>query len=89
MSDTLLKSPQEASSITKEMRVKSVDKKLVSFSDNFADVSSIKRQINDGWSIVSIMNNGNNYVCVLEKSRLKDDGMFVIPPRRKLKLKLS
>jgi len=64
--------------------------KLISFSDNNkTEMESIKQDMKDGWAIVSLVQNGNYYVGVMEKnekpSDLAEDKVY-IPPRKKIKL---
>lgn len=56
--------------------------KLISFSDNDLDV--IKKEIEEGWKIVSLVANGNRYVGVIEQNN-DDINRIYIPPRKKIK----
>lgn len=42
-------------------------RKLVSFSKNEADLDIIRQDMKDGWFIVSLVQNGNNYVGIMEQ----------------------
>lgn len=64
--------------------------KLISFSDaNKTEMENIKQDMKDGWAIVSLVQNGNYYVGVMEKnekpSESSEDKIY-IPPRKKIKL---
>jgi len=64
--------------------------KLVSFSDNKNDLNRIRQDIAEGWAIISLMQNGNYYIGVMEKLPTNDnnseDKKIYIPPRKKIKI---
>jgi len=60
--------------------------KLVAFSDNSTELENIKQDMKSGWSIISLMKNGNYYVGIMEKNdqtAANDEGSFFIPPSKK------
>lgn len=61
--------------------------KLVSFSNNRNDLLRIKKEMNEGWFIISLVQNGNYFVGIMEKAsqdaEKKEDSVF-IPPRKKI-----
>lgn len=65
------------------------EQKLISFSDNLNDYDKIKEDMKNGWSIISLMQNGAYYIGVMEKvsdySMVKDNQQIVyIPPKKKI-----
>ena len=56
--------------------------KLISFTENDMDV--LKKEIADGWKIVSLMSNGNRFVGVVEQNNDNVESIY-IPPRKKIK----
>ncbi|MDF2965510.1 MAG: hypothetical protein K0Q51_898 [Rickettsiaceae bacterium] len=70
------------------MTAKRLPQKLVTFSDQDNEFEKIENEIKQGWSIVSLVANGNNYFCILEKQQSNDnnDGSVYIPPRKKIKI---
>lgn len=64
--------------------------KLISFTENQADLDIISRDMADGWRIVSLVRNGSYYVGIMEymqKNQNSDeDGFVFIPPRKKIKI---
>jgi len=66
------------------------EQKLISFMNNEAELSRISQDLKSGWSIVSLMNNNNYYVGIMEKiddhgSKPSKQKVF-IPPRKKIKI---
>lgn len=61
--------------------------KLVSFSSNRNDLLRIKKEMNEGWFLISLVQNGNYFVGIMEKMledvEKKEDSVF-IPPRKKI-----
>lgn len=65
--------------------------KLVSFSDTKSDLDKIRQDMSDGWAIISLMQNGNYYIGVMEKMHNNDNipnnqQTIYIPPRKKIKI---
>ena len=65
--------------------------KLVSFSDTKSDLDKIRQDMNEGWAIISLMQNGNYYIGVMEKLHNndnipEDERTVYIPPRKKIKI---
>ena len=63
--------------------------KLVAFSDNSTELENIKQDMKSGWSILSLMKNGNYYVGIMEQNKQKganESESLYIPPRKKLKI---
>lgn len=67
--------------------------KLISFSNNKADLDRISQDIKEGgWAIISLMQNGKYYLGVMEKipasKKLppQTDATIYIPPRKKFKI---
>ncbi len=64
------------------------EQKLISFSDNSQELQQISDDMKNGWSIISLMRNGNYYVGIMElnsNSNKAADSVF-IPPRKKIKI---
>jgi hypothetical protein len=72
------------------MQKKRAPQKLISFSDsNKTEMEKIKKDMEEGWSIVSLVQNGNYYVGVMEKNEETSEnveGVVYIPPRKKIKI---
>lgn len=67
------------------------EQKLISFSNNDDDLAKITKDIKLGWTIISMMQNGESYVGVMEKilHDFDQNGQALsiyIPPRRKIKI---
>jgi hypothetical protein len=67
--------------------------KLISFSNNKADLDRISQDMKEGgWAIISLMQNGKYYVGVMEKMQYikttptDEDATIYIPPRKKIKI---
>jgi hypothetical protein len=65
--------------------------KLISFTDNKIDFDRIKQDMEDGWAIISLLQNGGYYIGVMEKmpdysSMPNNDIKVFIPPRKKIKI---
>ena len=68
-----------------------IPQKLISFVDNPVDLARIKKEMNDGWNIISLVRNANWYVGIMEKTPSNDDiplnkKTIFIPPRKKIKI---
>ena len=63
--------------------------KFISFTDNSPEFEAVKEDMKSGWSIISLVKNGDYYVGIMEKNEQKvaneSDSLF-IPPRKKLKI---
>ncbi len=62
--------------------------KLVSFTDNQIELDQISEDLKNGWSIISLVKNGNYYVGIMEfNSNFSETKETVfIPPRKKIKI---
>ncbi|MFK7968215.1 MAG: hypothetical protein AB8B68_03550 [Rickettsiaceae bacterium] len=63
--------------------------KLIAFSDNSQELEKIKQDMKSGWSIISLMKNGNYYVGIMEQhdqNTANDEGSFFIPPNKRIKI---
>jgi len=63
--------------------------KLVVFTNKSSDLENIKQDMESGWSIVSLMKNGDYYVGIMEQNNqnlANDKDTFFIPPNKKLKI---
>jgi len=65
-----------------------LQQKLVSFTDNGSELDNIKNDMQNGWSIISLVKNGSYYVGIMELSSALIPGMesIYIPPRKKIKI---
>jgi hypothetical protein len=73
------------------MSKKRAPQKLVSFSDSKNDLDKIRNDMNEGWAIISLIQNGNYYIGVMEKIYTNDNSpqeeqTIFIPPRKKIKI---
>lgn len=67
------------------------EQKLVSFAYDPKELQKIHEQMQEGWSIVSLVRNSNYFVGIMEKQdefhkAMKDKGSVFIPPRQKIKI---
>lgn len=63
--------------------------KLIAFTENSMDLENIRKDMKLGWSIVSLIKNGNYYVGIMEQNAhhsLDENGSFFIPPSKKIKI---
>lgn len=72
------------------MTKKRPEQKLISFTENDAELTKVRLDIQDGWNIISLIPSGGYYVGIMEKtsassSSKNNDGIY-IPPRKKIKL---
>ncbi|WP_375326822.1 DUF2674 domain-containing protein [Candidatus Tisiphia endosymbiont of Nemotelus uliginosus] len=63
--------------------------KIISFSEDKADIEKTQSIINEGWSIVKLVPCGNHYVGVMEKvtydhSISAEEQLIYIPPKKKI-----
>ncbi len=68
-----------------------LQQKLVSFTDNGSELDNIKNDMQNGWSIISLVKNGSYYVGIMELSdplNQKVESIY-IPPRKKIKISSS
>jgi hypothetical protein len=65
-----------------------LQQKLVSFTDNGSELDNIKNDMQNGWSIISLVKNGSYYVGIMELSSALIPGKesIYIPPRKKIKI---
>jgi len=69
------------------MTYKKPEQKWVSFLDTPEELEKISDDMKNGWSIVSLLRNGNYYVGIMELTNPELSGEnFVIPPRKRLKI---
>ncbi len=63
--------------------------KLISFTDNEAELATISKEMSEGWNIISLTSNGNNYIGIMEKTPQlacdEGDISVFIPPRKKIR----
>ena len=65
--------------------------KLVSFTYNQNDLDSITSDIDNRWTLISLVKNGNYYVGIMEYNsnyNTQQETMF-IPPRKRIKISCS
>ena len=70
------------------MTYKKPEQKLISFTDNPMELEKVSNDMNNGWSLISLVRNGNYYVGIMElnsTSGLAEECLF-IPPRKKIKI---
>ncbi len=60
--------------------------KLVSFTYKKTELEAIQQELDNGWIITSIINNGPKYICMMEKVTRNDNETIFIPPRKKIHL---
>lgn len=62
------------------------EQKLISFTDTPSDREVIRDDMENGWSIVSLLQHGKRYFGVMEKmqsvSSAKNSDVFYIPPKK-------
>ena len=74
---------------------KKSEQKLVSFSYNKTDLDKITEEMENGWVIISLMQNGNYYVGVMEKQQNANpsdddsDGKIFLPPIKQVRLSMT
>jgi hypothetical protein len=69
------------------------EQKLVSFTDSKADLERISNDMSNGWTIISLVRNGNYYVGIMENTmdsnvRSIETQSVFIPPRKKIKISM-
>lgn len=67
--------------------------KLISFSENVADLQKVSEDMKNGWTIINLVKNGNYYVGIMEdtaeqNARTEKTHSVFIPPRKKIKISL-
>ena len=62
--------------------------KLVSFLDNKAEMDKISADMEEGWSIISLVKNGSYYVGIMELNSIfnEETKSIFIPPRKRIKI---
>ena len=60
--------------------------KLVSFTYRPNELDKITEEMEEGWSIVSLVKNGSYYVGIMEYNPNKQPGSIFIPARKKIKI---
>jgi hypothetical protein len=65
-----------------------LQQKLVSFTENSSELDSIKNDMSNGWSIISLVKNGSYYVGIMELINPSNEKLesIYIPPRKKIKI---
>jgi len=70
------------------MAYKKAEQKLISFTDNPMELEKVSNDMDNGWSLISLVRNGNYYVGIMElnsNAGLAEASLF-IPPRKKIKI---
>ena len=70
---------------------KTPEQKLVSFTENSAELEKVKEDLKNGWNIISLVKNGCYYVGIVEQSdnfNVENQTIF-IPPRKKIKISVA
>ncbi len=62
------------------------EQKLVSFAYHPTELERITEEMKDGWSIVSLVKNGNYYVGIMEYNPNKEPGTMFVPARKRIKI---
>lgn len=63
------------------------EQKWISFEDTPEELEKISEDMKNGWSIVSLLRNGNYYAGIMELTNTDSSNEeFFIPPRKKLKI---
>jgi len=62
--------------------------KLISFTDNEAELNKVAKNIKEGWNITSLIKNNGYYVGIMERNlnSTMPYGSVFIPPRKKIRL---
>lgn len=70
------------------MNKNKLQQKLVSFAENSPELDKINEDMHNGWSIISLVKNGNYYVGIMELSDSfnEENESLYIPPRKKIKI---
>ncbi|RYE06446.1 MAG: DUF2674 domain-containing protein [Rickettsiaceae bacterium] len=73
------------------MSRKRASQKLVSFSDSKQDLDKIRQDMKAGWTLISLIQNGNYYMGVMEETVNNNNfssskPSVFIPPRKKIKI---
>lgn len=65
-----------------------LQQKLVLFTKQDSELEDIKKDMQNGWSIISLVKNGNYYVGIMELKEdfIQKEGSIYIPPRKKIKI---
>lgn len=65
--------------------------KLISFTENKNDLEKITHDMKQGWTIISLVRNGNYYVGIMEDTSeqnalsMETNSIF-LPPKKKIKI---
>lgn len=67
------------------------EQKLISFTYEPQELEKINKEIEAGWSIVSLARNNNYFVGIMEKhssfhKAMQEKGSIYIPPRKKIRI---
>jgi len=71
---------------------KKLPQKLISFLDTPSDLQRIADDMKKGWSIISLIQNGNYYLGIMEKmenneqSDSSEEKQIFLPPRKKINI---
>jgi hypothetical protein len=73
------------------MSKKKAQQKLVSFTDNKVEFDKITADMDNGWSIISLVKNGSYYVGIMElnDNTNKSSESLYIPARKKIKISVN
>lgn len=69
-------------------KYKKPEQKLISFTEGSNDMQQVVKDMQEGWSITSLVRNGVYFVGIMEKKNANaenTDSIF-IPPRKKIKI---
>ncbi len=70
------------------MNVQQFPRKLITFSEKEEELSKVQKEINNGWTIVSLVNQGEEYFGIMEKIHYPENmyDKIYIPARKKVKI---
>lgn len=63
------------------------EQKLISFLDSKEELEKISQEMKEGWTIVSLIKNGNYFAGIMEKiAEGSEQEVVYIPPRKQFKI---
>ncbi len=63
------------------------EQKLISFLDSKEELEKISQEMKEGWTIVSLIKNGNYFAGIMEKiAEGPEQEVVYIPPRKQFKI---